>query len=148
LDVDDYFWLPTDPPFCTKRSREERFARLQRDLEASKWVLSGSMVGWGDTLVHRFSLAVFLYVPQSLRLERLRDRERARYGQRIDAGGDMHRQHGEFIEWASAYDSPRADVRSKILHEAWIEKLTCRIVRADGALPIAELVDVVMKSRE
>ena len=146
FDIDSYFWLPTDPPFRTKRASEERLALLQRDLDAPTWVLSGSMVSWGDVFITRFTMAVFVYAPQEVRLERLRERERARYGERIDPGGDMHGQYREFIEWASLYDSPRTDVRSRSVHEAWTEKLRCKVVRIDGLLPTAELVDTVTRT--
>ena len=49
LDTDDYFWLPTNPPFQQQRSRAERQALLQADLlPHDAWVLSGSLCGWGD----------------------------------------------------------------------------------------------------
>jgi adenylate kinase family enzyme len=145
FDADDYYWVRTEPPFRTKRPPEERVALLRKDLEAQAWVLSGSMVRWGDPLVHRFTAAVFVYTAPAVRLERLRERERSRYGSRIEEGGDMHQQHREFIDWARAYDEPRTDLRSKLIHEAWIEKLTCRVMRFDGALPVAQLVEEVIR---
>ena len=148
FDTDDYYWVRTDPPFRTKRPPEERVALLRRDLEPQAWVLSGSMVSWGDPLVHRFTLAVFVYTAPGVRLARLRQRERSRYGSRIEEGGDMHQQHREFIDWARAYDEPRTDLRSKLIHEAWMEKLACRVLHLDGALPIVQLVEMVMLTLE
>ena len=144
FDVDSYYWQPTDPPFRVKRHPDERLSLLRADLDGQTWVLSGSMVSWGDVLTHRFTLAVFVYVPQAVRIQRLEVRERERYGSRIEPGGDMHTQYGEFIEWASSYDSPRTDTRTKVVHEAWIEKLPCKVVRVDGILPTDQLVDAVM----
>lgn len=47
------------------------------DIEGvSDWVLSGSICCWGDALLNRFTLAVFLYVQPGERLARLMDRER------------------------------------------------------------------------
>ena len=46
LDTDDFFWLPTDPPYREKRPREMRLELLRRALgEAPAWVLSGSLCG-------------------------------------------------------------------------------------------------------
>lgn len=37
FDVDDYYWLPTDPPFRIKRSVEQRIELLRADLAARNW---------------------------------------------------------------------------------------------------------------
>ena len=49
VDVDDYFWPPSDPPFQTIRDRQERQALLGADLDPdAPWVVSGSLCGRGD----------------------------------------------------------------------------------------------------
>lgn len=40
LDSDDYFWLPTDPKFTTKRPIEQRVPLIRQDIAAAKTVLS------------------------------------------------------------------------------------------------------------
>src|SRR5690349_3503998 len=74
FDVDDFFWMPTDPPFTDKRPVAERLALLEERLVGDRWVLSGSLVGWGDPLTRRFDLVVFLYTPADIRMARLRAR--------------------------------------------------------------------------
>ena len=96
MDTDDYFWEKTDPPFTTKREVSERIARMRRDIAGhGNAVLSGALTGWGDELIPFFTLAIRVEVPAELRLERLRRRERERYGSRIEAGGDMF----EYRQW-------------------------------------------------
>ena len=81
VDTDDFFWLPTDPPYRQKHPRDARLVLLRAALAASpSWVLSGSLCGWGDPLVPEFELAVLLVVPTAVRLARLRSRELERYG--------------------------------------------------------------------
>ena len=59
FDSDDFFWLPTDPPFGKPRLREERLKLLEPKLRASPaWVLSGSNRGWGDALIPLYDLVV------------------------------------------------------------------------------------------
>ena len=36
LDVDDYFWMPTNPKFTTIRKVEERLSMLRCDIEKGK----------------------------------------------------------------------------------------------------------------
>jgi hypothetical protein len=60
---------------------EERVRSLSADMEeARSWVLSGSIVSWGDALIPLFSLAVFVTLPKEVRMRRLAAREQARYG--------------------------------------------------------------------
>src|SRR5262245_32157521 len=72
FDADNYFWLPTDPPFEKKRERTERNAMLLNDLHANdRWVLSGSVSTWDDDIYACFDLVVFLLIPAEIRLARL-----------------------------------------------------------------------------
>ncbi len=137
LDTDDFFWLPTDPPFTAKRPAADRLTLLEKALtEAGFAVLSGSLSGWGDALIPRFTLAIRLYTATALRLERLRQRERQRFGTRLD--GDMRAAHLDFLDWAAAYDSGDADMRSAAMHDLWECQLACPLLRLDGSLPLAE----------
>lgn len=81
FDTDHYFW---ETPFTVKRSAEERNAMLKADLaKHESLIVGGSLVSWGDEWLKTFDLAVFLYVPPDIRLERLRERELERYGNLI-----------------------------------------------------------------
>lgn len=43
IELDDFFWMPTDPPFVTKRPVEERVRQnWSRKEAADRWVLTGS----------------------------------------------------------------------------------------------------------
>lgn len=145
LDTDSYYWQPTDPPFTKKRDPAERVAMIEREIaECDSWVLSGSLCSWGEPLLHHFTLAIFLSLPHAQRMERLLDRERARYGDSIQPGGDMHDAHREFMDWASRYDTGKAPLRSFDLHERWMHRLTCPIMRLDSRQPVEALCDAVM----
>ena len=135
LDVDKYFWMPTDPPFLTPREIVARQNMLAADLDAhSRWVLTGSLCGWGDIFIPRFELAIFLLIPAQIRMARLIEREHRRYGNAIGPDGPMHSHHREFIEWASSYDEGDESIRSLRLHEQWMTKLSCKLIRVQGDL--------------
>jgi adenylate kinase family enzyme len=144
LDTDDYYWHPTDPPFTSKRGPAERVRLIEQDLAgADGWVLSGSLCSWGDPLLHRFTLAVFLCLDPAERLARLARREQRRHGERIEPGGDMHEQWQDFMSWAESYDTAVAPVRSRHLHEAWMARLRCPVLRLDSKQPLDALVGAV-----
>src|SRR5579872_4003369 len=86
LDTDDFYWKPTDPPYRESREVGERLALVAAAMDQAPagWVLSGSLDGWGDPLIPRFGRVVFLEAPTELRLQRLAERERGRYGAAIE----------------------------------------------------------------
>ncbi len=144
MDTDNYFWLPTNPPYTIKRDVFERLALMKR--EFSKWdkvVISGSLVDWGDELIPLFTLAIRIETETDIRIERLKKRERARFGARIDIGGDMYEAHREFIEWASAYDNGGIDMRSKAKHDQWQKLLRCEQIELDGSNTLEHNFEIV-----
>ena len=51
-DADDYFWVPTSPPYTEKRPEVERLRLMDEIfLPRSSWVLSGSVMDWGDSVL-------------------------------------------------------------------------------------------------
>ncbi len=140
LDTDDYFWRRTVPPYRETRPRDERLSLLREALrESQSWVLSGSLCGWGDPLIPEFELIVFLVVPTTVRLARLRVRESGRYGQHaIAPGGELHGAHVEFMDWAGRYDTGGLDIRSRALHEMWLAAVSCPVIRMEGELSEGE----------
>ncbi len=145
LDADDYFWEPTNPPFSVKRGKEERIALLRRDLELHpKAVLSGSLCGWGDDLIPDFTLAIRLHTDTELRLARIRTRERERFGDRLDPGGDLCETHQEFLRWTAAYDCGGPDMRSRLRHDAWQKLLQCPVIALDGSLALQDLRNAIL----
>lgn len=144
LDTDDYFWLLTDPPFTHQRERTQRQRLLMDDLIAhDSWVLSGSLCGWGDVAIPLFALVVFLWVPHDVRMERLRQREVARFGERILPGGDMYESSQAFLAWAAVYDEGGVDIRSRRLHDQWLRALPCPILCCEGESTIEEHLAVL-----
>jgi len=123
FDADDYYWLPTDPPF---RSKQDPAIRLSRLLQAwpigSPGVLAGSVMNWGVELEDSFSLIVFLTVPAEIRVARLQERETQRSGRADPA----------FLAWAAQYDQGTLEGRSRSRHEAWLAKRSCPVLRIDG----------------
>lgn len=133
VDVDDFYWMPTNPRFTTKRPPAERVSLMQQALGDEDWVLTGSCMNWGDALIARADLIVFVVTPTPVRLERLAAREKERFGDRIAPGGDMHDIHVAFREWASQYDDPNFTGRNRAWHEAWLTAQTIPVLRIDGA---------------
>ena len=139
FDTDDYYWVPTEPKFEQIRDRAERQSLLGSDLQRHPaWVLSGSLCGWGDLFMRHFELVIFCAVPSEVRLARLRARERERYGKEaIAPGGRHHAKYEAFIAWASSYDDGPAVERSRRMHEDWLARLSCPVLRLEDVDDVA-----------
>ena len=143
-DSDNYYWIPTDPPFTTRRTPEARMALLLPHLRATPdWVFTGSAISWAGAAEPLYDLVVYLALDPAIRMARLHSRETRRYGPRIAPGGDMEAHSAEFLAWAEAYDTAGPGQRSAILHAAWLHERTCPVLRLDSAAPLDALVDAV-----
>ncbi|WNJ91654.1 adenylate kinase [Bosea sp. 685] len=146
-DSDAFYWLPTDPPFQAPRPLLERQALLLDQLKpGASWILSGSAIKWAKPLEPLYELIVYLRLDPVLRMERLRKRELARYGERIAPSGDMAATSAEFLSWAAAYDTAGVEQRSRIAHEAWLASQTAPILRLDSSNPVRHLAAAVQSA--
>lgn len=146
MDTDDYFWEPTNPPYTKKRNLFTRIKLMKEDIERyDNVVISGSLVDWGDELIPLFTLAIRIEADTNIRLERLKIREREKFGSRIDIGGDMYDNHAEFINWAASYDDGGIDMRSKVKHDNWQKQLMCPLIIVDGSIPTMKNFELVKR---
>lgn len=145
FDTDDFFWLPTNPPFTVKRPVKDRLALMENVFVPRRdWVLTGSLMRWGDPLVTHFDLVIFLRLDPKQRLARLEKREKRRYGpEAIAPGGWHHTAFTSFMDWAAGYDDPAFSGRSLAGHIAWLENLPGPTLTLDSAAPVSQLVDTV-----
>jgi hypothetical protein len=135
VDADDYYWLPSTPPFQHKRPVAERLPLLLSRLQACRQpILAGSVVGWGRALEDSFDLVVFLYLDAALRIERLRERELRVLGHADPA----------FLTWAAQYDEGPSEGRSLAKHRAWLAERSCPVLELHGDLSVEQRVSQVM----
>ena len=103
-DADDYFWVPTDPPYVEKRPEVDRVALMEQVfLGREAWVVSGSMLGWGDAVTARCDAVVFLTLHPTERIRRLEERERVRQ----EAGVVDEAAWAAFLEWEPMAPAPQ-----------------------------------------
>lgn len=140
-DADDYYWVPTVPPFREARPEQERL-RLMRAVFVPRdaWTLSGSMVGWGDDIVQLCDAVVFVTLDPDERLRRLRVRE----VQRRAGVGYEASSWEQFERWARQYDDPDFEGRSRTTHEAWLRQLDKPVLRLDSIAPTPDLVAAIL----
>ena len=145
VDADDYFWLPTDPPYSEVREPGARVDLMGSIfLPRPAWVLSGSVMGWGEPardVMERVELVVLLTLAPSVRMARVEERQRRRYGSAaIAEGGPLHDEHVAFLQWCAGYDDPDFDGRNLAGHLAWLEEIEQPSLRLDGSTAVDDLV--------
>lgn len=147
FECDDYYHAPSDPPFQNPRPAEERYQLICRDvLPKESWILSGGVAGWSPYPQLEFTCIVFLYVPTPVRMERLRWRERDRFGGRIMNGGDMYAIHEALIDWASRYDVGDIEGRTFARHEAYLKDQHCPVLEFRGELAVSDIAEDVVQT--
>lgn len=147
-DADDYLWAPTTPPYRRMREVGDRLRLMEEMfLPRADWVLSGGLGSWGNALVEKFDLVVFLKTPRDIRMQRLRAREATHFGaDAVAPGGWRHEETKQFIDWASHYEDGTREGRSLASQEAWLAMLPCPVLRLDGARSIGDLVAEVRRA--
>ena len=140
-DADDYYWEPSSPPYVTPRDSARR-ANVMREMFVPRpaWVLSGSMMGWGDSVADTCDAIVFLTLDAQLRMARLR----ARQDVRNQVGGADIEADAAFFRWAQQYDDPAFDGRSRARHEEWLAARSVPILRLDSSAPVNVLTSAVV----
>jgi len=134
VDADDYYWLPTDPPYQEARDHGARLQMILDELGRHETsVVSGSIMNWGAELEDSLALIVFLYVDAAIRVERLRVREQQKLGH----------ADPEFLAWAADYDTGPTGGRSLAKHEAWLAARKCKVLRLEGDLTVERRVELV-----
>ena len=146
FDTDNIFWIKTNPPFTAKRERNERI-KLLEDIfgKNNSLVLSGSAIKWGDFIKDYFDIIIYKYVEQEIRIKRLLEREKNRYGNRIDLGNDMYEIHKEFVEWNKKYETGGMEMRSRKSELSWISDIKCKIIKFEENEPPEEELKIVSK---
>ncbi|WP_299256197.1 AAA family ATPase [uncultured Aquimarina sp.] len=145
LDVDDYYWKKTQPPFQEKIPLTKRNKNLKVDFKKfENVIICGSMVSWGKEWETSFDLAIFLYLNNSKRIERLEKRETERYGEKLLTDKKIKQNSKAFLEWAKQYENPNFNGRSLKIHNDWIELLTCEVLRINGEMELNNKVEKVI----
>ena len=126
-----------DLPFSVPRSKAEVEKLLFETIpEDNGFILAGVTLNFKADILSRLNLAVELQTPLETRLQRIEDRERRRFGDRVLPGGDMYEQQADFRRMVESRD-PSAASQSAA-------KLPCPVIRLDGTAPVEENISIIL----
>ena len=144
FDSDDFFHKPTEPPYQEQYSAEERRGLLLSEISScDSWVLSGSIASW-NVGISKIDIGVFLDIPVAVRMKRLAERERFRFGDRILPDGDMYTGHSEFMQWASEYDLRTEGGRNRIYDRDYLLEVSSVYEHVDEDLCIESITERIV----
>ena len=80
-----------------------------------------------------------------LRVERVHRRELEAFGPRVLPGGDMEEDHRLYLEDVAGYELGTGSTTQQ-RHQAWIDSLSCKVIRLDGASPIESNAEAICQA--
>lgn len=133
MDVEDYYFVSSDNPYASSRTRGEVEVLLLEDIRRNPCFVFSAVGGNMNPEINAcYDLVVYLDVPGDIRKKRIRDRAFDKFGNRILPGGDMYEQEEAFFK--------RAETRNADQILDWVKHLSCRTIYSDGTKPIEENV--------
>jgi len=136
MDVEDYYFFDSDIPYAKSRTHEEVKKLMIDDIKIfQNYVLSSVECTWGFEIVSTYKLAILLYAPLQVRLERIIQRETTRFGKRVLEGGDMYESQIRFHDMVASRSAE--DIKQQAC------SLTCPVLEIDATLPVKEILGLI-----
>lgn len=149
VDSDDLYWEKTEPPYTTKVPKDERIAKLHQAYETTDAIIiTGDLMSWGDGWEEKFDLAIFLFLPHRLRMERLQQREMERYGVSLTSDAIVRANSEAFLAWAREYDNPDFDGKNITRHQPWMDRIRYPLITIENAGTLAALQQEALRQIE
>ena len=140
VDIEDLYFpdRANGAYYAAPRPKEEVAAALEA-LTRSKqrFILASVRCDFGPAVQACLERAIYLYAPRDVRMERIRSRSYAAFGERMRPGGDLYEEEERFFAWAAA--------RDEAVMRQWVEALTCPVLRLDGRKPPEENLPLATK---
>jgi len=136
MDVEDYYFLKSDIPYAKSRTQEEVKQLMLDDIKIyHNYVLASVGCNWGYEIVSTYKLAILLYAPLQVRLERIKQREFTRFGNRVLEEGDMYESSKRFHDMVASRSAE--DIKQQAC------SLTCPVLEINATLPVKEILDLI-----
>ncbi|MBQ4354438.1 MAG: AAA family ATPase [Clostridia bacterium] len=137
MDIENYYFLPSDIPYSVYRTREEAAELFRADAEKyQRFVFSAVNGNMGEEGNRYYTHIVYLRVPLPIRMERIITRAEEKFGSHFQKGTDLWEQEQSFF----------ASVRKKSPEgiEKWIGQMRCPVLYLDGTQPCEQLTEQVL----
>ena len=133
IDNEDLYFPKIDPahPYAVERTQAEVEALLLYELRRDeRFVFAAVRGNYGVDMLSYYKAAVLVEVPREIRLQRVKARSYAKFGERMMPGGDLYESEKRFYELIAARPDDYAS--------RWLEGMEMPALRVDGTRPVGE----------
>ena len=133
IDSEDLWFPKADPSYAYagSRTKEEAIRLLEEKIAGNcRFVFAAVRGDYGERLAAALDHIVLIEAPKQVRRRRVRDRSFRKFGDRMLAGGDLFDRENR---WFALTDSRPEDYVT-----AWLQTVSCPVIRIDGTLPPEE----------
>lgn len=146
IDTDDYLWK--DATFTENHPIEKRQQLYEQDsASGGSYVVSGSVFSWCPEGFSNRDLLVFLSLDETVRMERLRNREIERNGLQEMWLDENQAYTNDFLAWCKTYwteeDEGMAGTYAEQSYQ--MELSASPVLKLDSSRPVEELYIEVLK---
>ena len=136
MDVETYYFPDPASDYGDPRPKEEVCRLLLADMaQSGNFVFSSVGGDMGPEINRRYGLIVYIQVPKEIRLERVKQRSRQKFGSRVAEGGDLYEQEQAFFDMVAGRSLDRID--------DWIRTMNCPVLSVDGCKPPEENAQLI-----
>ena len=135
MDIEDYYFMPSEIPYSISRTREEAESLLLQDMKENPRFVFSAVDG---NIGVEYDLMIYLNAPLDVRMERVKRRAYDKFGDKILPGGDMYEQEQKFFDFVSKRDADTV--------EAWLQTVSCPVIHLDGTKDIDDNVMEIVKT--
>ena len=136
--VPDPYGYARTLPFSSPLGEKDACAMLMRDADAHpRLILSSVDLIWCAPIIPRIALAFVLTAPLDERLRRVREREKACFGTRVEEDGDLYAISCAFRRKIAA--------RVQTALPTGADELDCPIIRLDGMASVQSNQEAVLR---
>ncbi|MBR3933404.1 MAG: AAA family ATPase [Clostridia bacterium] len=125
LNDEEYYFLDSDIPFSASRTDKDAKDYVLSYIDQHKDVVIVSSRGdLRQDINSLYDYVIYLSASKEIRLSRIEQRDKQRFGKRVLRGGDMYEQQMAFYEFVASRTPERI--------EKWLNTLDCKVFWLDG----------------
>ena len=140
IDNEDMYFPKADPahPYAVERTQDEVERLLLEEVRRDdRFVFAAVRGNYGEEVLPHYKAAVLVEVPREIRLARVKARSFAKFGARMQPGGDLYESEKRFYDLIAA--------RPEDYATRWLDTVDIPVLRVDGTQPVGENINRIRR---
>ena len=138
LEVEDY-WFEKQHDYRNPRTSSET-SQLMMDAIAQStngFIIGGNISSLSKKLVLKLSLIVYVDVEKELRIQRVIQRDKERYGS-LEKGTSLYNERQDFLNFVQS--------RTPDVIFSWMERINIPVIKIDGKATLEQNTEIIQQS--